>query len=780
MPNPKIVNRKWNFIAVSFFLTIFMYLYSANIQILSSFHALSRVTTLINICLTLLISYLVTFLNIKRIDIWKENYFLKKESKPSKRPKKIQATKFSNFLNFLFGIWIISLFVIIGFINIVMPPNNYDSMTYHLPRMESWLQNGSLYGFQSQIDRQIWNPQLSELLFLIPRVIFVNDHSLASIQYFCLLFFILISRAWLKSTGAPLLTRNVFTLWLLAWPTVTLEASTTQNDLITAFTCLLTWISLRTTILKHANPLASIFFGMTLAINISSKGTGLLFSACAFFIYFTKVCTEKKLFSQILIVLPIALSINIPLWLQNLSQFGSPLSPKAPPVFDPLVTSFNPTVFVENLVRLISTNLGLPIQSWNLTLEKFTISILNTIGLDANNPDSTWNGGFKIVVYANEDLAASILIVFTLITSVYLLSRKLWWKKLADFAPVDALPIVFTLIAIYVLRNQPWINRLFVPSYLLCTLVLTLNLFHLKKRAKVIASFLAISGMVYSNIFVLHTQNKPLLKNSVFGAPANVMSILELSEYQKLFLNNGQLGSSYLFQTQKIQNDGFKEIYINSGSDSWEYPIWKFSDSGKKGVEIHSYLEYENRKTPSPAVICIDIVCDSNTSKKNYFNVEKIVGTGIETIVPIDKKVKITSRESTIPDLESDIDKVVNGEVRKEMFLASFPFVIGTNVVPKNITGVLIIDGIPSSLLNNGKIIIRLNNRILGEFDTASSSLKHMSFTVSSADYFNSPDLPRLRLTAALNPERTFEFSESLLENRNDLTMEIEIDDLMK
>ena len=60
----------------------------------------------------------------------------------------------------IFLIIILPLFLLAMYI----PPNNWDSMAYHLPRVEHWIQNKNIYPYPTNIVRQILSPPLSEYI----------------------------------------------------------------------------------------------------------------------------------------------------------------------------------------------------------------------------------------------------------------------------------------------------------------------------------------------------------------------------------------------------------------------------------------------------------------------------------------------------------------------------------------------------------------------------------------------------------------------------------------
>jgi hypothetical protein len=72
------------------------------------------------------------------------------------------------------GVSIILLAVLwaTAFIALSCVPNNWDSMTYHLPRIEHWLQNRSLDYYPTSIDRQLdLNPFAEELILALRSII---------------------------------------------------------------------------------------------------------------------------------------------------------------------------------------------------------------------------------------------------------------------------------------------------------------------------------------------------------------------------------------------------------------------------------------------------------------------------------------------------------------------------------------------------------------------------------------------------------------------------------
>ena len=75
-------------------------------------------------------------------------------------------------------VWLIALTLAI-----VSPPNNWDSMTYHLPRVMQWIQNGSVEHFATGNARQLVQPPLSSYAALQSIITTRQDYLVNLIQW---------------------------------------------------------------------------------------------------------------------------------------------------------------------------------------------------------------------------------------------------------------------------------------------------------------------------------------------------------------------------------------------------------------------------------------------------------------------------------------------------------------------------------------------------------------------------------------------------------------------
>jgi hypothetical protein len=132
------------------------------------------------------------------------------------------------------GVVVGAAFVYEAFLVVGTPPNNWDSMHYHLARVAAWRQQGSLAYFPTHNAIENAYPQNAELLVLPTLVVAGRDVVAAVPQLLAQLATALGIYVLARRIGAP---RSPAVLAALLLPTLTivaLESVTTQNDLVEA------------------------------------------------------------------------------------------------------------------------------------------------------------------------------------------------------------------------------------------------------------------------------------------------------------------------------------------------------------------------------------------------------------------------------------------------------------------------------------------------------------------------------------------------------------------
>ncbi|MDR0825115.1 MAG: glycosyltransferase family 39 protein, partial [Prevotella sp.] len=237
------------------------------------------------------------------------------------------------------------ILVVTFFVAIVYPPNNWDSMTYHLPRIEHWIQNGNLNHYYTSNIRQLVYAPFAEIAILHNRVLSGDDWLMNIVQWFAFLGTIIVI-----SKIAALLELNkksqlISSLFFATLPMAILQSSSTQTDLVVTFwlVCLaerfLSWK-------RKKNIRLSIEIGIALGLAILTKGTAYVI-AFPFVVAFAIVCIKhyKKHLIGGFCAAAICLMLNMPHYIRNYISFKNPIETTGTTSIRPTLKSFAVSLF---------------------------------------------------------------------------------------------------------------------------------------------------------------------------------------------------------------------------------------------------------------------------------------------------------------------------------------------------------------------------------------------------------------------------------------------------
>src|SRR6266480_3257259 len=216
------------------------------------------------------------------------------------------------------------LLVLILTTGLASAPNNYDSMTYHLPRVMHWLQSESVAHYYTPISRQLYQPPFAE--YAIAHVVSLTrtDRFAFLVQWFALLGSALGVSVIARQLGAGPLGQALGATIFVAAPMAILQGSSTQNDLVVTF-----WIVVAVVaVLDSARDrwLRCLLGGGAVGLALLTKGTAWILLA-PFVIWLAVDMVRKHRRSAIVPLAAaalIAVSLNAPHAYRNVETFGNP------------------------------------------------------------------------------------------------------------------------------------------------------------------------------------------------------------------------------------------------------------------------------------------------------------------------------------------------------------------------------------------------------------------------------------------------------------------------
>jgi hypothetical protein len=414
---------------------------------------------------------------------------------------------------------VVLVLLVTGAVAVVTPPNNFDSNVYHLPRQIYWIQQASVEHYAASRPKQLMMPPMAEFIGTHFLLLAGDDRWANLIQWFSLGMTALAASLIARELGAAMSGQGLAALLVVTNPMAAMQAMNTKNDLVLSlWVCAAAYFALTTWTRPGRAPDTTVLLGASLGLVLLTKGSGLpiavplgLGAGLAVF------ARERQRIAASLTVILVALALNAGHFARNLAQFGSPISSAR--VHERLVNeTFSPAAVVSTVVRNLMLHAATPSDAANRALLSATIRFHQWIGIDINDPRTTFNNArspFTVeAMPLDEDHAGAPFHLFLAVA----VAPLLLWRCRRDGLLLAA---ALTTCAVFVLfcavvKWQPWHTRLHLPVVSLFA-ALGGTLFGRLRPAAVAA--VAICALLVLAPSLLWGQQKPLLGSpSIFTA----------------------------------------------------------------------------------------------------------------------------------------------------------------------------------------------------------------------------------------------------------------------
>lgn len=470
---------------------------------------------------------------------------------------------------------ILSIFLLlIWFQGLIYPPNNWDSMAYHLGRIVHWVANNNVDTYPTHIYRQIYDPPLAE--FWVAQVCMLSKTDLFanSVQ----LLFTLGSLASVigicKEFNFPKNATFIAFLFAFTTPEILLQSSSTQNDVVESFFILSSILFLIKAYKTETIP--NILLGSLAAgLAILTKGVAYIYLPLAFLFfgifYFIKVLKSKRYGSLLkLAIIPIIiLFINLGYYYRNYKLTHDLLG-------TPNEYYFNESMSGKKAFLLVVKNMAL---HWAVTplvhpLTHITDNVVKELhemlGEDLADPKNNSAPFSMGGIRHHEDNAANFPQVVMIIISLVLFVKYKQYKTIALL--LFLFPLLEFILFSLVLKYQPWHSRLQTPMFFM--FAIPVGTFFTNGYAnnlfKKIILFLVL---FYGFCAIVFNPSRPYITCGL----TNKITIID-SRFDKRFTTRPYVKEDYQ-QVKKFidehkgqQNTGI--IMCGGACDTWEYPLY--------------------------------------------------------------------------------------------------------------------------------------------------------------------------------------------------------------
>lgn len=545
------------------------------------------------------------------------------------------------------------ILVLIGGIALILAvvtiPYNWDSMTYHLARLNYWRQYQSVAHYSTNIIRQITSPVLSEFVNLNIYVLMRgNDIFLQLLQCFSFITNAVILYGIAAKLGCRKNLCFLSSFLFMTMPIAFGEALTTQVDQFAALWAfavvyiLLDYVDINKRFeFDKKTVLDTVFMSASIAFAYLAKPS-VMFAILFFALWLLIVCFRRK--EKVGIVLKLLIFsvctmgiILMPEIGRNLYTFHALSDPIAGA--RQLIGRKNPRYVFMNFLKNFIWNLpNIYWQNGSEQLTKFAYKMAEIFRVEINAPSISEDGKIFAMRLAQDyvqDTAINPVIIFAMIIGVMLrFFRRKECENNRRTHGYLAAAIVSFLFFCAVLRWEPYVTR-YMLAYLglLCPAVaIMIQEFGEKKVSKKI--YYALIGIL---IFVSSVEAIAMIGYHIEMARYDKADESRISGY--FYWQSVSMYPAYLQMQSIVKENGYKNIGLITTEVSYDYPVFEMLEPYVDKIE-HVNVEnvtniYENTEFLPDCII----VLDEN-------NVEEIDCHGIcyDQVLQIEEYVAIVTK----------------------------------------------------------------------------------------------------------------------------------------
>lgn len=465
---------------------------------------------------------------------------------------------------------------------ILYPPNNWDSMTYHMARVANWISHGSVHFYPTAIGRQNYPMPLAEFAIMHLQILSGSDLFANLVQWICFFVSIVLGALIAAELGLSKTGQLISSAIIATIPMAILQSSNTQNDLVVS-SFILSFALFMLRLRKDFAPANIVFASLSLGLALLTKGTAFIYCAAlgvslAIPILlkagengFVPTCRRAGALSLVVLM---ALIICSGHFARDYRLYGAPIASGEESYWNQKLTT--PSL-LSNIARNLALHCGTPSGEVNWYVYR---AFRRTLGKQLNNPDTTWPAASFMIPYyrRHEDFAGNPIHLLMTLLALASLSLGVWRKQQRYTNGYVVGVLLAGVLYCACLRWQPWASRLHTPLFALSAPVIALGLAAYAKGAFRYVAWAAIALMfVFSVPFALNNQMRSLLS---YG------SRRQSERVELYFTSRPILYESYRTAMHMVASAGAQDVGLYLGHDDYEYPLWVLAKEGSRRSDI--------------------------------------------------------------------------------------------------------------------------------------------------------------------------------------------------
>ena len=468
--------------------------------------------------------------------------------------------------------------VLLAIVAVAYPPNNFDSMVYHLPRIMQWEQQRSVAFFPTGAVMQVRGTPFNAYAIAQPLIVAGSDRFANLVQWYAMLLSIVGASLAAAVMGADRLRQIGAAVLVVSIPMGIVQATSTQNDYVTA-AWLMVFVAAALRFLRGGDGwLWTVATGAALGLAIATKQTALAFAApmCLVIGAAALMRFGRRAFAAGAAIAAIVLALNAPVTVRTMAVWGSPLGPSSGIANE----TTGVAVTLSNLLRNIAIHLTMPARAGILHDAALSMSrrlewLHAGTGIDPADPRFAMTpeeNAFAMPFHIHDDLSGNfvhvLLAAIAIAGCLEVLVRRVWRRTpRPPRVSADVLLLGLCLVAGFVLYSyyfkwQLWASRLHLPLFVVGSPVIAMVIFA-RSRTSLVATVLAVGVAGFA--WTMGNELRPLRRQLPWGAE-------ERNNWY--FAARRDLQPHYKAIVTTLAGTGCRELGLRISKDPFEYPLW--------------------------------------------------------------------------------------------------------------------------------------------------------------------------------------------------------------
>ena len=307
---------------------------------------------------------------------------------------------------------------------LLYPPTVWDSFSHHLPRIVQFIQNQTVAPFPTYYPSMNATYPFTAYLNTQAALLWGSTNILNLTQWFAYVVSAVLVYVITRELGGSVIAARIATLIGMTAPSVALQASSTQYDLVTAMWCLiavLLVLSLRADA-DSKQPSGGgnrsqlqlvVLLGIALGLGAVAKITFIVLAApfCAWLLAaYLRRAGVRKAAASASVALVIALVVATPWLSQNIALGAGALGADSPGNNFMLVQDRTPGALWTNAVRNLTMQLSTPVAGVNRAIAGVAGTVAAPLGVPIDSPTNKedFDRPFELPTWTfNPDMASS-------------------------------------------------------------------------------------------------------------------------------------------------------------------------------------------------------------------------------------------------------------------------------------------------------------------------------------------------------------------------------------